>query len=144
MPAAASTTTEVLEAQNEQREGAKRATLDQLLGKKRAQQEVIFRLDKDAEPVSLLFVAISSTDYDRLLAKCPPTQDQKAEGATYDPDKFAPVLLSRVCIEPALSEEDWRKIWKSEDWSRGEAGDLFFGAVQLCNRGLDVGPTAAG
>lgn len=142
--ATAATSTAVLEKQSEQRDGAKRATLEDLLNKKRATLEVVFRLEKDAEPVSLLFEAISSADYERLITKCPPSQDQKADGGTYDPDKFAPALLSRVCKEPALSEDDWRTLWKSTEWSRGESGDLFFAAVQLCNKGLDVGPTAAG
>lgn len=136
--------TAVLEAATAQRDGAKRATLEELLNKKRAEQEVVFRLAPKADPISLLFVAISSVEYERLVTKCPPTQEQKAEGGTYDPDRFAPQLLSAVCDDPKLSTAEWTQIWKSEDWSRGEAGDLFFAAVQLCNKGLDVGPTAAG
>lgn len=133
-----------LEAQTKQRAISRRATLEQLRNKKRAEREIFVRLSADEEPVSFLFRALGGQDYDKLVTKCPATTEQVAQGGTYDPERFAPMLLSRVCVEPALDEAEWKELWTSTDWSRGEAGDLFFAAVQLCNKGLDVGPTAAG
>jgi hypothetical protein len=136
--------TAVLEANTAQRDNQRRVTFDLLLNKPRARQEISFRLKPGEEPYTVLLVAISGPEYEEIVTKHPPTQAQRAEGGTYDPDRFAPELLSKVCAEPALSVAQWAQIWKSPDWSRGEVGDLFFAAVGLCNRGLDVGPTGTG
>lgn len=136
--------TAVLEAKAAQRDGAKRATFDQLRNKKPFEREFSIKLPGQDEAVSFLFRAIGSVEYEKLLTKCPPTLEQKAENATYDPDRFAPKLLARVCVDPPLSEAEWREIWTSGEWSRGETSDIFYSAVQLCSRGLEVDPTAAG
>lgn len=138
------TDTDVLEQRSAQREGARRATLDQLRHKKPFEREFTIKLPGEDEPVSFLFRAIGHREYEKLVTSCPPTLEQKAENATYDPERFAPKLLARVCVEPSISEDDWREIWTSGEWSRGETSDLFFSAVQLCSRGLEVDPTVAG
>lgn len=137
-------TEDVLEAQSAQRDGAKRATFEMLRNKKPVEREFSINLPDHEDPVSFLFRAIGAAEYERLITKSPPTIEQKAEGATYDTDRFAPVLLARVCVEPVMDESEWREIWKSGDWSRGETADLFFAAVNLCSRGLEVDPTGAG
>jgi hypothetical protein len=134
----------VLEAQTAQRDGAKRATLDMMRGKKRAVDEFTVVLDPDEGPVSFLFRAVGNRRYDTLLSECPATTEQLARGETYDQDKFAPKLLAEVSEEPKLSVPEWAEIWKSPDWNRGEVFGLFNRATMLCLRGLDVGPTAAG
>lgn len=136
--------TEVLEAQSEQRAASKRATFELLRDKKPVEREFAIKLPGQDEPITFLFRSIGSAEYEKLVTKSPPTLEQKAEGGTYDPDRFAPQLLARVCIDPVLGESQWREIWNSADWSRGETGDLFFAAVQLCSRGLELDPTAAG
>lgn len=142
MEAALSDETDVLAAQNAQRTGAKRATLDMMRAKRRRPKE--FTSTLEGEPVSFLFKAIGNVAYDKLLTDCPPTGPQKLEGATYDQDKFAPKLLAVVCMEPELAEADWAEIWKSPEWSRGEVGELFWTAVNLCGEGLKLTPTEAG
>jgi len=136
------TDTEVLEAQSAQREHAKRATFALLRDKRPAEREFTIKLGE--ESVSFLFRAIGAIEYDKLITACRPTLEQKAEGATYNPDTFAPKLLARVSIEPAMTEDEWRELWTGPAWSRGETGDIFFAAVQLCSRGLDVDPTVPG
>jgi hypothetical protein len=125
-----------------QKAGAKRATFDALRNKKPVEREFSITLGEDK--VSFLFRAVGAVEYEKLLTKCPPTPDQKAEGATFDPDRFAPILLARVCVEPVLSETEWREIWTSEEWSRGETADIFYSAVNLCSRGLTLDPTVPG
>lgn len=139
--------TEQLEAQNAQREQAKtkmrRATLDDLRGKKPAEREIPVQWSED-ESVSFLLRAIGLKEYDALEAKYGPTTAQRAEGATFNVVTFAPALLARVCVEPQLSEAEWIEQRDNECWGRGEFMSLFWAAHQLCNKSLDLSPTEAG
>jgi hypothetical protein len=142
----ATAVTDELVVKDAQRKGAKRATFEKLKAKKRAELEFTTKLTTEAgiEEMSFLYRAIGAQDYDRLLTKYPPTTEQKANGSNYNMNTFAPALLSRVCIEPVLDEAEWAEIWNSAAWNVGELSNLFWSAVELCNRGLDVNPTEAG
>ena len=128
------------ERRTQQSESAKRATFDLLKSKPRAEREVLLRLPSGDgfEELTMLFRSIGSQDYDKLLTKNPPTQEQKAEGGSYNVNTFGPGLLSRVCIDPDMSVKEWSEIWNSPDWNRGEMMQLFHVAVELCNKGLDI------
>jgi hypothetical protein len=133
--------TEELESRTQQSENSKRATFDRLKNKPRAEREVVLRLPNDEgghDEMSMLFRAIGSQEYDKLLTKNPPSQEQKADGGSYNVNTFGPALLSRVCIEPDMDQKQWAEIWNSPDWNRGEMMQLFLVAVELCNRGLDI------
>lgn len=136
--------TDVLKAKDAQRAQAKRATFASLKNKKAAQSEFSMALGEDGEQLSFLFRAVGATAYDALLDKCSPTKEQIAQGMSYDQNKFAPKLLAAVCQEPVMDEEEWRLIWQSDEWSRGEVAELFGRAVNLCNREPDITPIAAG
>lgn len=133
---------DLLKAQNEQREGAKRrATFDMLAKKRRLEREVTIKIpgdDGEMIELTMLFRAIGALDYDRLLTKHPPTTEQRAQGGSYDINSFGPALLSKVVIDPELSESEARQLWTSPDWNRGEVMNLFTAAVELCNKGLDI------
>lgn len=135
---------EVVAAQEAQRRAAKRATLEGLRGKRRAEKEFSLVLNEGEDPVSFLFRSIGAQAYDRLITKCPPTKEQQADGGAYDQNRFAPLLLAAVCVEPVLDEAEWREIWESPDWNRGEVMALFWAAVELCNKGLELNPIVAG
>ena len=123
------------------------ATFDALLKKKRREDVVeIKSVGDDGEDLTLLFRmrAIGSRDYDDLVAKYPPTSEQKKQGAIYDHDRFGPALISAVAVSPSLTIDEARQLWNSEDWAGGEVGALFLGALRLCNAGLDVPFNAAG
>lgn len=137
--------TDQLHAQETQRAHAKRASLDLLRSKSRAQQEYEFEMNTAEGKVkaTFLFRAVSALEWDRLVTDNPPTNAQKAEQATYNPDTFCPALLSKVCIDPQMSVADWSEIWNSPDWNKGELSEIFWAAAGLCNRGLDVNPTEA-
>jgi hypothetical protein len=143
MPKATTATT--VEARAAQRADSKEQIVSLLRGKRRAQREIVFELaDEDGvnTEVTLVFRAIGTQQYDRLLTKYPPTIDQKADGMGYDINKFAPDLLSQVCVEPDMTVKDWQDIWTSPDWNRGETMDLFMAAVEICSRGLKAVPTS--
>jgi hypothetical protein len=138
--------TEELEARAAQREHSqhernKRATFELLRKKPRAETEVVLELpgvNGDKQTISMQFRAIGAQAYDKLISNHPPTTEQKAEGAIYNTQTFGPALLSKVCIDPMLDYEQWREIWKSDDWNRGEIMQLFVAAAELCNRGLEI------
>jgi hypothetical protein len=113
-----------------------RATFAAFQSKKRAEREVTLTVND--EEMTMLFRAIGSSEYDKLIAKCPPTYDQKAQGTTYNIDKFGPQILSKVCVDPDLTVEQWDEIWNSENWNRGEIMQIFLVATELCNRGFDI------
>lgn len=121
--------------------GPPRATLDLLRSKKRLEKELTVMLPVEggeAQEVSFLFRSIGAQEWDRLVAKFPPTAEQRADGSAFNMHKFAPALLSATCAEPQLTEAEWREIWESPDWNRGEVVQLYVTAVELCSTGMDV------
>lgn len=130
-----------VEARQKQSEAAKRATIDELIHKPRATTEFsLFLADGEGgvREVTMKYQAIGMRNYDKLVAKHPPKPDQRAEGASFDMDTFAPALIAACSVEPELTVEDARAIWESDTWSRGDVMVLFRNAVELNNRGLDV------
>jgi hypothetical protein len=117
-----------------------RATLDKLRKKPRQERELPFVIND--EEMSFLFRSISAKDYDRLVTDCPPNIEQRAAGSTFNINTFAPALLSRVIVEPAMSTEEWGDLWTSPDWNRGELMSLFAECMEICSTGLRLGPTA--
>jgi hypothetical protein len=117
---------------------ANRATLKALLSKKPREKEVSLTLPGESEPVTFLFRSIGARDWESLVAKHPPTTAQRAEGQPFNTDTFPPALLSRVCVDPDIPEDDWMEIWSSPDWNRGEIADLYGQAVTLCTQGFDI------
>jgi hypothetical protein len=140
------TKAEGVTARQRQSSAAKRATFELLKSKPRAEKEVTFVMNTSEghNEVSLLFRAIGSVEYDRLLTKNPPTTEQRSEGATYNINTFAPSLLAAVCFEPEMSSSEWSEIWNSPDWNRGEIMQFFMSAVELCNQGLEIPFTVSG
>jgi hypothetical protein len=92
----------------------------------------------ETQEVSFLFQSIGAQEWDRLVAKYPPTSEQRADGQAFNMHKFAPALLASVCTEPELTEAEWTEIWDSPDWNRGEVIQLYATAVELCSMGMNV------
>jgi hypothetical protein len=122
----------------------KRATLEDLMGKKAAREEFSLPFGPTSAQVTFLFVSIGAKRYDTLLNKYPPTTEQRANGATFNADTFAPALLAEVCVEPAIDVAGWTDVWNSDNWNRGEVAALFWKAVELCNSRVEVNPIEAG
>ena len=138
--------TDAIEARAEQSKASKRATFDILRGKKPAKKTVVFNIadeNGDSQEVELKFQAISHVEYDRIQSKCPPTAEQRSQGEPFNVGEFAPSLLSKVVVDPEMSTDDWKEIWSSPYWSRGECAQLFAEAVNICTRGLDIPFTAS-
>ena len=125
---------------NAQSVADKMSVLDKLKLKKRRRQTMT--LDINGEKLELIFEAISYKELDALQAKHPPTQAQRAEGASFNRNTFPPALISACAVEPIMTESDAREIWGSNDWSTGELNTLFDTVSALCMKGLDVPFTA--
>lgn len=135
------TTAKTAEARQKQSAADKRATIDELINKPRSTTEFsLFLANGDGEPheVTLRYQAIGMRAYDRLVAKHPPKPEDRAEGASFNMDTFAPALISACAVEPEISPAQAKEIWESDDWSRGDVMVLFRNAVDLNNRGLDI------
>lgn len=132
---------EVVTSRTRQREASKRATLDKLRKKRRMEKELTVMLPVEGgktEEMSFLFRSIGAQEWDRLVSKFPPTAEQRANGESFNMHTFAPALLAATCAEPQLGEEDWKEIWNSPDWNRGEVVQFYVTAVELCSTGMDV------
>ena len=117
------------------------ATIDQLLKKPQRVRTIPLTIPgDDGAPVkvNVRLRAIGSQAYDDLISKHPPTPKQKRDGATYNPDTFAPALVAACMTEPKIDLEDAQALWESEDWSRGELTELFLASVQINQAGLDI------
>lgn len=119
----------------------KKATVQDLLEKARRTKTIT--LGGDTGP-AISFQALGAQEYDDLIAKHPPTAKQKKDGATWNPDTFAPALVAHCSVEPKIDGETALQIWESESWSRGELMDLFMQVVQMNAEGLDVPFTGKG
>lgn len=129
------------EARQKQSNADKRATIDELINKPRSVTEFSLYISDGngtSKEVTLKYQAIGMRAYDKLVSKHPPKPDQRAEGASFDIDSFAPALIAACCVEPEISVAQAKEIWDSEAWSRGDVMVLFRNAVELNNRGLDV------
>lgn len=131
-------------AKNGQRQSAKRATLEMLQSKRARSKEFEVVLTPGEDPVSFEFRALGSMAYDEMLSKHPPTPQQLASNAQFNINTFAPALLAAVCRDPEMSPSQWKEIWTSPEWNRGEVTALFWTAVDLCNEGVDLTPIGAG
>lgn len=125
-------------------EAAGRATFDMLMSKKPKRIEFNAALGPDGSSASFLFQSIDWREYDALLTANPPTAEQRVTGGTYNPDTFAPALLARVCVEPAIDEDGWKQVLATGNWGRGEVSALFFRAMDLCTTDISVTPIVAG
>lgn len=117
------------------------ATFDDLFKKKRRELDVVVATTDDSGSDIELVVryrALSSKEYDDLIATCPPTPKQKTDGMIYNPDTFGPALVAAVAIEPKLSVEQVTTLIESGVWSPGEVNTLTGMAMSVCQTGAGV------
>lgn len=88
--------------------------------------------------------ALSMKDYDKLIAKYPPTEAEKAQGLTYELDKFAPALMAACLVDPDLNLNQAKSLWSGENWSRGDVEGLFSKVLRVNHRESTVPFSARG
>lgn len=136
-------------AKAEKKEASKKkiATFEDLRRKKRRKSSVEINLyDEDGEPETLTVIiqAISSVEYDKMIADCPPNAVQRARNDVYNMDEFAPQLISACSVNPRMTFEEVKELYQSDEWATGEIGNLFWACSNLCTAGMNIPFTVAG
>jgi len=81
--------------------------------------------------------------YDDLIGEHPPTDEQRAQGYTWNPDTFAPALLA-ACIgqdlpdDERMSEKDWVALATSSAVGHAEYVSLVNACLAVNDRTLNV------
>lgn len=108
--------------------------------------------EKDSKVCRFVFKGISADRYERIVAACPPTSDQRKRAAAagrsvaFDEDRFPRELVKACLVEPRLTSAQVDELWEpgSDDdedaddapagakWTSAELAALFQ-AAQLAN-----------
>lgn len=88
--------------------------------------------------------ALSMKDYDKLLTKYPPTDEEATKGLNYELEKFAPALIAACMVDPEMSLADAKKLWNGENWSRGDVEAIFTRMMRLNHRDSTIPFTGRG
>lgn len=107
-----------------------------LLGKPKTREtfKIYIGSGDDKSEIELTVEALSMKDYDKLIAKYPPTDEEKLKGLTYELETFAPALISASLTDPDMSLAQAKKLWNSENWSRGDVEGIFTKVLQVNHR----------
>lgn len=76
--------------------------------------------------VTFLFTSIPSTQYDAIIASCPPTKEQKKDNprGNVNPDEFLPKLISAASLSPSLTIEQVKEMYASPNFPTAELNIL--------------------
>lgn len=90
--------------------------------------------DLDGQPV-IVFTArcVPPDDWERLVARHPPTEEQRKQGWPWNVSTFRAALLE-VALEPTLSEHQWHAVAETGKVGVGELDLLFATVVNLNSR----------
>lgn len=97
-----------------------------------------------AQEIEMTAEALSMKDYDKLVAKYPPTAEEEAKGLTYELEKFAPALIAASLVDPEMSLAQAKQLWGSENWSRGDVEGIFTRVLRVNHRDSTVPFTGRG
>lgn len=126
----------IVAARQAQAKADKSDLLDRLKNKKRRTKELTVTVD--GEPLTMKFEAISSRQLDDLRSKYPPTNGQRAEGFALNLPEFNPALVAATIVEPKMTVEDARELFRSEYWSAGELNQIVETASAVCLEGMNI------
>lgn len=90
------------------------------------------------QEIEIKFVSIGAKAYDKLVAKHPPSAEERLEGQSFHVESFAPALLAACCVDPEMTEAEAKQLWNSESWSRGDRLSMYRAAVEVNNTGMDI------
>jgi hypothetical protein len=66
-----------------------------------------------------------------LIDEHPPSKEQQAEGAAWNPDTFEPALIAESAQELGLTAEQWAAELASDRWSLEERTEMFSLALEV-------------
>ena len=124
-------------------------TLAEQFDSKRNEPETALKLKKELDEliershdteVTFTFKSLGRIVYDELveLPEHQPSDEQKKEGATFNPDTFPAALVAAACIDPEISPEEATEIFDDSEWNGAELQKLFFGALKVNTETGDI------
>lgn len=81
------------------------------------------QLDACWQPIVLK--SIPAAQLTALIDEHPPTKEQKAEGAQWNPETFQPALIAACAQDAGMTAEQWAHELTSGRWSTAERNELF-------------------
>jgi hypothetical protein len=60
-----------------------------------------------------------------LINEHSPTEEQKAEGADWNPDTFRPALIAACAVDAGMTAEQWAEELADDRWSVADRNELF-------------------
>ena len=90
--------------------------------------------------VTFIFKSMGRVAYDELVSD-PAYQaddEQKKEGAQFDPDTFPAALVAGSCLDPEITLEEAEEIFSDPNWNGAELQRLFFGALEVNTETGDI------
>lgn len=79
------------------------------------------------QPITLWAIGGRLSD---LIAEHPPTDEQAADGAEWDPDTFRPALIAAAATDVGMTAEEWAAELADPRWSVAERNELFSLALE--------------
>lgn len=99
----------------------------------RAAAERVEQVERQIDDATHTFVlrSVSRREWADLLAKYPPSAEQRRAGHDADPDRFPVAAVAACLVEPELSEADVAKLAASDAMTFGEWQKLWLAALTL-------------
>ncbi len=94
---------------------------------------------KDTE-ITFTFKAIGRIAYDEIVSDPAnaPSDEQKKEGAQFNPDTFPPALVAAAAVDPEITIEEAVEIFGDSEWNGAELQKLFFAALEVNTETGDI------
>ena len=84
------------------------------------------------------FRSIGSDPFEKLMATCKPSRDQRTEGMVYNPETFGPKLIAAASVEPKIDLETAKSMFTTPDWNSAELTKLFMSAMHANTESPDI------
>lgn len=97
------------------------------------------RAEFEEHSVEFIFKAIGRSKYDKLVLRCPPTEDEKQQVADAGGDprqlifnarKFPQLLIGASIVEPPISQAEVDDMFEDDMWNGAELVDMFNAALR--------------
>ena len=104
--------------------------------------EALEKLEEDSKDTEITFTfrAIGRIAYDDIVSDPAnmPSDEEKKEGAQFNPATFPPALVAAACIDPEITIEEATEIFNDSSWNGAELQRLFFAALEVNTETADI------
>lgn len=93
--------------------------------------KLIAAAEKNGMFAEFTFKSVGRKRFDDLVREHEPDEETRKLGGQWNPETFAPALLSEACVEPAMTLEEAKQLWDSDEWNQAELLELFQAAIEV-------------